>query len=87
MTMMTTIIAVALGLTPVGGDGVVQPIDRHDESMIGSYTETVDDTGTTHLRGVNRLTGEIFHITVNPHGRVEGSVGNSLVTFRVQTAS
>jgi hypothetical protein len=87
MTMMTTIIAVALGLTPVEGDGIVQPIDRHDESMIGSYTETVDDTGTTHLRGVNRLTGEIFHITVNPHGRVQGSVGNSLVTFRVRTAS
>jgi hypothetical protein len=87
MTMMTTIIAVALGLTPVHGDGTVRPISNHDESMIGSFTETVDDTGTTHLRGVNRMTGELYHITVNPHGRVQGSVGGSHVTFNVRAAS
>jgi len=86
MTMMTTVVAVALGVTPVQGDGTVQPIGNQDESMIGSFTETVDDTGTAHLRGVSPLTGESFHITVNPHGRVEGSVGESFVTFRVQPA-
>ena len=87
MTMMTTIIAVALGLTPVQRDGIVQPISSQDANMIGSYSETVDDTGTTHLRGVNRSTGEIFHITVNPHGRVAGSVGDTIVTFNVRPAS
>ena len=87
MTMMTTIIAVALGLTPVQRDGIVQPISSQDESMIGSFSETVDDTGTTHLRGVNRLTGQPFHITVNPQGRVAGSVGDSIVTFNVRPAS
>ena len=86
MTMMTTIIAVALGLTPVERDGTVQPVSSQEEKVIGSFSETVDDTGTTHLRGVNRLTGDLFHITVNPHGRVEGSVGGSIVTFHVRTA-
>jgi len=28
-------------------------------------------------------TGEVFHLTVNPFGRVEGSVGNWVVTFQV----
>lgn len=83
MTMMTTVVAVALGLNPVQGDGTVKSISDQE---VGSFTETVDDTGTTHLRGVSPLTGESFHITVNPHGRVEGSVGDSVVTFRVQAA-
>ena len=87
MTMMTTIIAVALGLTPIQRDGTVEPISTQDETMIGNFSETVDDTGTTHLRGVNRLTGELFHITVNPRGRVVGSVGDSVVTFNVRAAS
>ena len=86
MTMMTTVVAVALGLMPAHGEGTAQPISKQDESKIGSFTETVDDTGTTHLRGVSPLTGETYHVTVNPHGRVEGSVGESVVTFRVQPA-
>jgi len=86
MTMMTTIISVALGFTPVQHDGVVQPISKQDEALIGKFTESVDDTGTTHLRGVNRKTGELFHITVNPHGRVVGSVGSSTVTFWAKPA-
>jgi hypothetical protein len=87
MTMMATIIAVALGFAPVQPSGTVEPISSQDESLIGSFTETVDDTGTTHLRGVNRFTGEIFHLTVNPQGRVAGSVGDSVVTFNVRPAS
>ena len=87
MTMMTTIIAVALGFAPVQGDRSVVQISNAHDSMIGSFTETVDDTGTTHLRGVNRMTGEVFHLTVNPHGRVTGSVGESTVTFQIQRTS
>jgi hypothetical protein len=86
MTMMTTIIGVALGLTPIQSDGTAQPLSKHDQSLIGRYSETVDDTGTTHLRGVNRRTGQLFHITVNPYGRVEGSVGDWVVTFQVTRA-
>jgi hypothetical protein len=83
MTMMTTIVAVALGLAPIGHDGTVQPIGEDQARQIGRFSETTDDTGTTHLIGVNRNTGEQFHLTVNPAGRVEGSVGNWAVTFQV----
>ena len=84
MTIMTTIVAVALGLAPIGKDGTVQPVSAKDAHEIGRYSETVDDTGTTHLKGINRQTGEVFHLTVNPFGRVEGSVGSWVVTFQVR---
>ena len=87
MTLMTTIVGVALGLTPVPADGKVQSADDSTMRLIGRYSETTDDTGTTHLKGVNRRTGEYFHITVNPFGRVEGSVGEKIVTFNVATAN
>jgi len=87
MTTMTTIVAVALGLTPVGHDGIAQPANDDQARAIGHFSETTDDTGTTHLRGVNRKTGQDFHLTVNPHGRVEGSVGSWIVTFQVKSAS
>ena len=87
MTMMTTIIGVALGLTPVQPNGNVQPLNDRDARIIGRYSETTDDTGTTHLKGVTRRTGEFFHLTVNPFGRVEGSVGDWVVTFQVKDAA
>jgi hypothetical protein len=87
MTMMTTVIAVALGLAPIPANGTVQLVGADTEKMIGQYSETVDDTGTTHLRGVNRKNGQIYHITVNPYGRVEGSVGDWTVSFNVKATS
>lgn len=85
MTMMPTIVAVALGLVPVQADGTVQPVTNSDLRRIGSYHESVDDTGTTHLKGFDRRSNAPYHITVNPFGRVEGSIGDMVVTFRVQT--
>ena len=87
MTIMTTIVAVALGIASIGQNGRVEPISAQDMKSISRYSETVDDTGTTHLRGVHRRTGESFHITVNPFGRVEGSVGEKVVSFHVTPAS
>jgi hypothetical protein len=87
MTMMTTVIAVALGFAPVPADGTVNFVGVDTEKMIGRYSETVDDTGTTHLRGLNRRTGKIYHITVNPYGRVEGSVGDWTVSFNIKATS
>ena len=87
MTIMTTIVGVALGLTPVQADGTALPVSDRDARIIGRYSETTDDTGTTHLHGVNRRTGESFHITVNPYGRVEGSVGEKVVTFNFANVS
>lgn len=86
MTMMTTIVAVALGIVPIGHNGIVQPVREKDAQAIGRISETVDDTGTTHLKGMDRSTGRLFHLTVNPYGRVEGSVGDWVVTFQVSSA-
>ena len=85
MTMMSTIVAVALGVVPVQADGTVQPISGSDLRRIGRYHESVDDTGTTHLKGFDRRSNAPYHITVNPFGRVEGSIGNAIVTFQIQT--
>jgi hypothetical protein len=87
MTMMTTIVAVALGLAPIGHDGTVRPVSEDQARTIGRFSETTDDTGTTHLTGINRKTGEQFYLTVNPYGRVEGSVGDWAVTFQVSKAA
>lgn len=86
MTMMTTIVAVALGLAPVQPDGTVQPVSDEQARSIGQFSETVDDTGTTHLKGFDRKSDRFFHITVNPFGRVEGSVGDWVVTFQVASS-
>ena len=85
MTMMPTIVAVALGLVPVQADGPVQPVSDSDLRRVGLYHESVDDTGTTHLKGFDIRSNAPYHITVNPFGRVEGSIGDMVVTFRVQT--
>lgn len=87
MTMMTTIISVALGITPIPAEGAVVPISTQHDERIGSFSETTDDTGTTHLIGSDRNTGHPFHITVNPYGRVEGTVGDWEVSFQVKTVS
>jgi hypothetical protein len=87
MTIMTTIVAVALGIASIAQNGRVELVSAQDAKSISRYSETVDDTGTTHLRGVNRRTGEFFHLTVNPFGRVEGSVGEKVVSFHVSPAS
>ena len=87
MTTMPTIISIALGLTPVPSDGTVKLVNAQTEQLIGRYEETVDDTGTTHLRGYDRQSGRPYHITVNPYGRVEGSVGDWVVTFNVRDAA
>ena len=85
MTMMSTIVAVALGLVPVQSDGTVQLISDTDQRRVGSYQENVDDTGTTHIKGFDRRSGQPYHLTINPFGRVAGSVGDTVVTFTVQS--
>ena len=83
MLPMNSIISIALGLTPVQADGTVRAVDAAQTNVIGRFSESVDDTGTTHLMGVDPKTGKPYHLTVNPQGRVEGSVGDWVVTFQL----
>ena len=84
--IMNAVLAVALGLTPVKAGQEVQVIQYNPTDyagLIGRYNQSTDRGGTTHLTGFDRLTGRPFDIAVARDGRVEGTVGDTYVTFSV----
>ena len=85
--LMTTVVAVALGFAPVNSDGSVATSRDNYSNLVGRYTQTVDRTGTTHLRGFNRVSGAAYDLRVRTDGRVEGEVGAWYVTFQVKNAA
>jgi hypothetical protein len=85
--MMTTVVAVALGLAPVNDNGTSQTVDGDFSTAVGRYSQTVDSHGVTHLSGFNRFNGAPYEITVDQDGFVKGSVGDAYVTFRVSEPS
>ena len=54
--LMTTVVAVALGLAPIKQDGSVESSRDDYAAAVGNYSQTVDRNGTTHLRGFSRFT-------------------------------
>ena len=87
MMIMNAVLAVALGLVPGQPGQNAQTIHYRDSDyagLIGSYRHNVDKGGTTHLRGYDRLTGKPFEIAVTSSGQVEGTVGDTYVTFTVR---
>jgi hypothetical protein len=84
--IMNAVLAVALGLTPVKTGQEVQVIQYNPTDyagLIGRYNQSTDRGGTTHLTGFDRVTGRPFDIAVARDGRVEGTVGDTYVTFSV----
>ena len=84
--IMNAVLAVALGLAPVkpGLETQVIQFNPTDYSgLIGRYRQSTDRRGTTHLVGYDRLTGHPFDIAVAKNGRVEGTVGETYITFTV----
>jgi len=84
--IMNAVLAVALGLAPVKTGQEVQVIQVNPSDyagLIGHYNRTTDRSGNTHLTGFDRVTGRPFDIAVAKDGRVEGTVGNTYVTFTV----
>jgi hypothetical protein len=85
--IMNAVLAIALGLTPAQPGKDVQKFNYDDKvygAMVGSFRQVVDRRGTTYLRGVHRLTGRPFELTVKQDGSVEGTVGDTYVTFTVR---
>lgn len=82
--LVSTIVAVALGIAPVQQDGTVT--GNYDQ-MVGRYVETVDAAGITHVRGFNRLTGARYELDLDKRGNVEATVGDWAISFRVQQSS
>jgi len=84
--IMNAVLAVALGLAPMKSGQEVQVIQYNPSDysgLIGRYNQSTDRGGTTHLSGFDRLTGRPFDIAVAKDGRVEGTVGETYITFNV----
>ncbi len=82
--LVSTVVAVPLGIAPVQPDGRVT---GNYDNMVSRYVQTVDASGKTHVRGFNRLNGTAYELTLDKYGNVEGSVGDWSVTFRIQELS
>ena len=82
MILMSTVIAVALGLAPVKRDGSVV---GDYSAVVGRYSQT-SERGTIYARGFDRLTGAPYDVVMDKDGYVEAEVGDWTVTFRVQDA-
>lgn len=88
--IMNAVLAIALGLTPAQPGRSMQTFDYRDKDyagLIGRYQRVVDAKGTTHLRGFDRLTGKPFELAVQSNGQVEGTVGDTYITFTVREAA
>lgn len=83
--IMSTVVAVALGLTPVQTDGSAKLITGDYSAKVGDYSQFTDRRGTTYLKGHDRR-GVDYKLVIDRHGYVEGRVGEHQVTFRVQEA-
>jgi len=82
--LMSTIVAVALGVAPVKQDP--QTIAGDYSSKIGTYSQSIDSRGTAHVSGRDAR-GQTYQLTVDRNGYVEATVGEHVVNFRVQEAS
>jgi hypothetical protein len=88
--IMNAIVAVVLGLAPMQADKPVQTFQYRPADyagLIGGYSQSTDKSGTTHLRGFDRITGAPFEIAVTADGRVEAAVGDQYITFTVAETS
>jgi len=86
--IMNAVLAVALGLAPVNPTLHSQTIQASEyQGLIGRYSQSTDQSGTSHLKGVDRRTGRAFDIAVSTNGHVEGSVGEMYVTFDYSRAA
>jgi hypothetical protein len=84
--LMSTVVAVALGLTPTQQSSSAQIVSGDYSAEVGQFTQYVDSRGTTHLSGRDRR-GIAYDLVMDRHGYVEADVGEQVVNFRVQEAS
>jgi hypothetical protein len=84
--LISTVVAVALGLTPIQPTGAAQIVTGDYSAQVGHYSQYVDGAGTTHIKGHDRR-GVAYELVMDKHGYVEASVGYEIVNFRVQQAA
>jgi hypothetical protein len=79
--LMSTVVAVALGVAPVKQDAQIVTGDY--SSQIGRYSQSIDRRGTTHIRGRDNH-GRDYDLVVDRNGNVEANIGEKVVSFRVK---
>lgn len=83
MMLISTLVAVAIGLAPVKdtkSPQLIQVDQAKIASQIGPYKQFTGKDGRTHVRGFDRL-GRAYDIAVDSKGHVEGQVGDWIVSF------
>ena len=87
--IITTVVAVALGLAPIKeskAPQLVQIDEAKIAAQIGRYTQEIGRDGKTHVRGCDRL-GRTYDLAIDSKGHVQGDVGAWYVTFEVKEAA
>jgi hypothetical protein len=86
--IISAVLAVALGLTPVKDSAAPQLVVVDDKvaAQIGRYKQSVGRDGRTHVRGFDRL-GRAYEIAIDSKGHVEGQVGDWYVTYDISDAA
>jgi hypothetical protein len=86
--IISAVVAVALGLTPVKESRAPQlvMVDASTAAAVGRYKQFIGKDGKTHVRGFDRL-GTPYDIAIDSKGHVEGEVGNWYVTFDAADAA
>jgi len=81
--VISTVVAVALGVAPVDSNGVAQPLTGDYSDRIGAFSQSVDRRGATHVRGRDAR-GVPYELVMDRNGYVDASVGEWVVSFRVK---
>ena len=80
--VVSGIVAIALGLTPVAESKSPQlvQVDEKIAAQVGKYEQFVGKDGKTHVRGFDRL-GRAYDLTIDAQGHVTGQAGSWEVSF------
>lgn len=81
---IATVIAVALGITPINEQAASQTVTGQFDNLVGRYTQTADPRGVIRVRGVQPRTGVAYQLTIDRTGFVHADIGEREVEFRVQ---
>ena len=83
--IMSSVIAVALSLTPTPDTDAAVLIKGDYSAVVGHYAQSTDRRGTTYVDGRDRR-GVAYKLVMDKHGYVEAQVGVRVLNFRVQEA-
>lgn len=80
--LISTVVAVALGVVPISQDPTVLSASADYSTAIGRYSQSIDRRGTTYLRGED-ANGRSYELVMDKNGNVEANFGERVITFRV----